>query len=290
MSYLFIINPIAGKNKGAKILPIIKEVLDKRKVAYELIETTKAGEAEKIAKEAVSKKHAVIVAVGGDGTIHEVLNGMIGSNKALGIIPAGTGNDLSRTLKLPENPESALELILEGKTKKIDLGKIGEKHFINFASVGLDAVIASEANNIKRWIAGKGAYILAALKGISTFKSRKVQFVIDDKIMLEEVMMITVCNGVFYGGGMKVAPEADLEDGLFDVYVIKAMNKLKLLLLFPTIYMGKHVKYQEVSFYRAKTVTIFSDKQIQINADGEIIENKPLVFEILHRSLEIIIG
>lgn len=290
LSYLFIVNPVAGKNKGAKVLLLIERVMKRKKIPHKIIQTTEIGEAQRIAKEAVNKEFSTIVAVGGDGTIHEVLNGIVGSNKILGIIPAGTGNDLSRTLNLPHNPELALELILQGKTKAIDLGKANGKYFINFASIGLDAVIASEANYIKKYISGKIAYILAAIKGINLFKSREIKFIIDDKKISEKVMMITVCNGIYYGGGMMIAPKAMLEDGYFDVCVIKKMNKLKLLALFPTIYLGKHVNYKEVEFYRAKKVKIISEDHLQVNADGELIHDKALEFEVLQQRLEIIIN
>lgn len=290
MSYLFIVNPVAGKNKGARVLPLIERVMKKKELPYEIIKTTKIGEAKEIVQEAMNKHYSTIVAVGGDGTIHEVLNGMVGSNKVLGIIPAGTGNDLSRTLNLSQNPDIALEFILKGKTKKIDLGKTKEKYFINFASVGLDAAIASEANYIKKYISSKIAYIIAALKEISTFKSRKLKFIIDDKNVSEKVMMITICNGIYYGGGMKVAPTADLEDGYFDVCVIKDMNRLKLLILFPTIYLGKHLNYKEVEFYRAKKVKIISDYQLQVNADGELVDDEVLEFEVLQQQLEVIVN
>lgn len=289
MSYLFVVNPVAGKNKGAKVLPLIKSVMKEKSIPHEIIETTEIGEARRIAKEGITKDFSTIVAVGGDGTIHEVLNGMVGSNKILGIIPAGTGNDFSKSLKLPQNPHRALEVILYGKTKLVDLGKTNGIHFVNFASVGLDAAIASEANRIKKQIPGKLSYIIAAIKEITSFKSREMQFVIDGKNISEKIMMITMCNGIYYGGGMKVAPNALLEDGYFDVCVIKDMNKLKLLVLFPTIYLGKHLGYKEVSFYRAKKVEIISKHQLQVNADGELIYNKTLKFEISQQKLEVIV-
>ncbi|SDL15148.1 diacylglycerol/lipid kinase family protein [Natronincola ferrireducens] len=290
LAYLFIVNPVAGKNKGKKVIPIIEKIMKKEQLLYEIILTTKIGEAEEIAAEAVGKDFSTIVAVGGDGTIHEVLNGMAGSDKILGIIPAGTGNDLGRTLNLPKKTEAALEMILKGKTKEIDLGRMRDKYFINFASIGLDAVIASEANSIKKYFSGRFAYVVAALKGITTFKSNKLQFIIDDKKFYCDVLMITLCNGIYYGGGMKVAPKADLQDGYFDICVIKNINKLKLLLLFPTIFWGKHTGYKEVDFYKGKKVQIFAEKPLQINADGEITDVESLEFEVAKQKLKVIVN
>lgn len=288
MSYLFIVNPVAGKNKGAKAVPFIHKIMEEKGVAYKIIQTTKKGDAKGIATEAVNQGYSTIVAVGGDGTVQEVLNGIVGSSATLGIIPSGTGNDFSRALHLPEDLHEALEIIFQGKTQKIDLGKTNGLYFMNFASVGLDAAIAFEANRIKEYVSSKLAYVMAAIKEIATFQSRKIEFLIDNQKMSADVMMITVCNGNYYGGGMKVAPKASLKDGFFDVYVIKKINKLKLLFLFPTIFSGKHVKYKEVSFYRAKKVKITSENQLKVNADGELINSNSLEFEILQQQLEVI--
>lgn len=288
MSYLFIVNPVAGKTKAKNTISIIKYIMDQNKKQYEILTTTKRGDAREFAQEAIQKDFSTIVAVGGDGTINEVLNGMAGSKKILGIIPAGTGNDFARSLDLPEDPKESLNIILQGNIKEVDFGKINGKHFINIASIGLDAHIADEANKIKNKVPSTYAYILALLKGIISFKSYSIDVIIEKEKLNLDVMLVAICNGNYYGGGMKIAPNAAYEDGYFDICIIERMSKLKVLFLFPTIFKGNHVKIKGVKILRAKEIEIQSKKTIKINTDGEIAVHKPLKFKIIEKGLKIL--
>ncbi|ABR50853.1 diacylglycerol kinase, catalytic region [Alkaliphilus metalliredigens QYMF] len=288
MTYCFIVNPVSGKNKGKKVMVLVEEVLKKKNVDYQLYVTNKPGEAQFLASQASREKYDVIVAIGGDGTIHEVLNGMIHSKKKLGIIPAGTGNDLAKSLNYPTNVEQALETVLNGHTRKIDIGRINGNYFINFASIGLDALIAEEANKMKKLYSSRYTYVLAVLKGIIVFKSPTIKVLIDGKEQKREIMLLAICNGAYYGGGMKIAPTADVADGYLDVCLIRKMSKLKLLFLFPTIFTGNHVKYKEVEFYRGKKVEVSSQSKFKFNADGEVKDHLPTTVEIIEKGIEII--
>jgi len=169
------------------------------------------------------------------------------------------------------------------------LGKLNEKYFVNFCSIGLDALIAQEANKIKKYFSSTYAYVIGVIKALNKFRSLKVDLVIDDKKYEEEIMLVAVCNGSYYGGGMKIAPQAELSDGKFDICIVRKMSKLKLLFLFPTIFKGKHIKYKEVKMYRGKDVQVFSKCNMNVNADGEIVNNRPIKFEALHKKIEVII-
>lgn len=263
--------------------------MDHYQCDYEIKVTEKVGDAKLFAKEAKNKGFSTIVSVGGDGTLHEVVNGMVGGNQKLGVIPSGTGNDLARSLNLPFDLRESIEILVKEKTTLIDLGHIKGEYFINFSSVGLDALIAQEANKIKKYFSSTYSYILGIVKGLTKFKSMDVDLIIDGKKYREKIMFITVCNGSYYGGGMKIAPQAKISDGEFDICVVRHIPKLKLLLLFPTIFKGNHIRYKEVKMYRGKEVEVFSKKDIAINADGEIVDNRPIKFEMLHNQLEVII-
>ncbi|MDR5658897.1 diacylglycerol kinase family lipid kinase [Serpentinicella sp. ANB-PHB4] len=288
MTYLFIINPVAGKHNSEATISIIKEKMKKHGLKHEIKITSRVGEAKQLAKDAISSHIDTIVAVGGDGTIHEVLNGMVNSNKNLGIIPAGTGNDLARTLGLPLDIEESLDKIIEGKIKKIDIGCFNEEYFINFASVGLDALIASEANKIKKLIASKYAYILSVILSLTRFKSPKLKIRIDDLYMEKDIMLVAICNGAYYGGGMKIAPKADLQDGCFDICIVNKMNKLKLLWLFPSIFKGNHIKYKDVEMFKGRKVEIDYEGYIEVNTDGEIKNARPVCLEIMNKKIRTI--
>lgn len=289
MSYLFIVNPVAGKGEGTKIIPIIKEVMDNYNCTYDIKITEKVGDAKLIAEEAKYKSFSTIVSVGGDGTLHEVVNGMVGGKQKLGVIPSGTGNDFIRALNIPFNTREALEVLVKQHSLSIDLGRLNGKYFVNFCSVGLDALIAQEANKIKKYFSSTYSYVIGTVKAISKFKSIKIDLVIDGERHSEEIMLIAVCNGSYYGGGMKIAPEAQISDGKFDICIVRKMPKLKLLFLFPTIFKGEHIKYKEVKTYRGKYVEIFSKDNINVNADGEIINNRPIKFEAVNKKIDVII-
>lgn len=289
MSYLFIVNPVAGKGNESRVTSLIKEVMDKYNYTYDIKITEKVGDAKLFAEEAKTKEFSTIVSVGGDGTIHEVVNGMVGGSQKLGVIPAGTGNDLARSLNIPLNLREAIEVLVKQNSIPIDLGKLNGKYFINFCSVGLDALIAQEANKIKKYFSSTYAYIIGVVKALIKFNSLKVDLTIDNKIYSEEIMLIAVCNGSYYGGGMKIAPDAKMFDGEFDICVVEKMSKLKLLFLFPTIFKGKHTKYKEVKIYRGKDVQITSSQDTNVNADGEIVNNRPIKFEAIHKKIEVIV-
>ncbi|MDI9476104.1 MAG: diacylglycerol/lipid kinase family protein [Natronincolaceae bacterium] len=290
MSYLFIVNPIAGKGKAKRTIPIIEEIMENSKHSYQIKITEKVGDGQLFAEDAKAEGFHTIVSVGGDGTLHEVVNGMAGGVQKLGIIPAGTGNDFARSLNIPFDIEDAMGVLVQGKAMSIDLGRLDDKYFINFCSVGLDALIAEEANKIKRYFSSTYSYIIGVIKALGKFKSLRVELIIDDKKYDEEVMLVAVCNGAYYGGGMKIAPQAEVFDGQFDICVVRKMSKLKLLFLFPTIFKGKHIKYDEVKIYRGRDIQIFSEGNMHVNADGDIVDSRPIKFEILHNKMEVIVG
>ncbi len=276
ISYCFIVNPVAGRNRAEKLLPLISKEMTARGIAFDIKLTEGKGDGKILAEKAIEEGYKVIVAVGGDGTINEVINGAYGKEGIVGIIPAGTGNDFARSLNISFDFYRAIEDIIKGTVGEVDVGLINQELFINVASIGLDAHIAAEANKIKRYFNGSKAYIMALLKGIITYQSMRVRLVTDDMVLDKHVMLVAFCNGGFYGGGMNIAPAADATDGLMDICIVERMSKLKLLRLFPTIFKGSHIKFEEVKQYRAKAFEIFVDNDIFINTDGEIINYSPL--------------
>ncbi|HZK57737.1 MAG TPA: diacylglycerol kinase family protein [Clostridia bacterium] len=290
LSYLFIVNPTAGKGRAKKTIPIIKKIMEDNKCNYQIKVTEKAGDGQLFAEKAKIGDYSVIVSVGGDGTLHEIVNGMAGGAQKLGIVPAGTGNDFARSIDMPFNTEDAIENLIWGKATSIDLGRLNGEYFINFCSVGLDALIAEEANRIKKYFSSTYSYIIGVVKALGKFKSIKAELVIDNKKYDEEIMLVAVCNGAYYGGGMNIAPQAKVFDGQFDICVVRKMSKLKLLFLFPTIFKGEHIKYDEVKIYRGKNVQVFSREDMHVNADGDIVYSRPVSFEILHNEIEVIVG
>ena len=289
MKILFIINPTAGKGRGKEVGERIQLFMRDRDVNYKIAFTGKPREAETIAKHSVMEGYDRIVAVGGDGTIYEVANGIAGCDVVMGIIPSGTGNDLARTLGIPLNIEEALAVIIDGAEKAIDLGCVNGRRFLNVTSIGLDAEIVREAENLKKYFSGTSAYVAGVLKALLHFKRKKVTLILDGKEQEKNVMLVAIANGKYYGGGMKIAPTADIEDGTFEVCIVNEISKLKILRLFPTIFSGTHIHVREVELLRAKTVKITSKEELIINIDGDIAGVTPVNIEMMEKGLRFIV-
>lgn len=268
-SYLFIVNPASGKGKPLDRLKLIKEFMEDRGCNYRIALTEGIGHAKLLAMDA---DEDVIVAVGGDGTINEIANGLIDCNKTIGLLPSGTGNDFIRSLDIPSDPLSALETIIGGKTREINLGMLQDMYFVNVASVGLDAHIADKVRGIKKYFTGTKAYVLALIKGLITYKTINLTIEVNGSKRMVDTMLMAFCNGKTYGGGMKIAPMADFNDDMLDICIVKKMSKLKLFVLFPSIFQGNHLRYKEVEALRANNILIHTNEKLKANVDGEIIE------------------
>lgn len=288
MKIKFIINPAAGKGKALQVKQIIKNKLQQTQHHFSIEATAAPQDAIFLAQRTVSEKYDTIVAVGGDGTIYEVINGIAGSDINLGIIPAGTGNDLARTVGIPEDTDTALNLILQNCVKPIDIGSVNGKYFTNVASIGFDAEVVKELENIKKIASGTWAYIISVFKTLMTYRSKKVQLLLDHRLIEREILLVAIANGKFYGGGMMVAPNADISDGYLDICLINKVPKLRFVKLFPTIFKGTHVQFPEVEYFKAKQVKILTNGNI-VNCDGEIVGCTPIAFKIADFKINLIV-
>lgn len=291
MKHLFIINPKAGKGKALKIIPEIEEEFKNTNEEFLIEITEKVGHATEIVRKYVSKENYRVYAVGGDGTLNEVLNGMINSESCLGFIPNGSGNDFIRSLYKGKLPRNIIKDTINGKIKPIDLAKVDDRYFINISSIGIDAEVANNARNIKKcpFISGKIAYILSAIITILMYKHKEIQLTIDSKEIKIKNTLLALANGRYYGGGMKVAPDADLQDGLLDICAIDKLSRAKMFILFPKLIKGKHHQIKEVTFYKGKKVTVNSEEEVTLNIDGEIVKRKNITFEIVPGGVKFII-
>lgn len=286
---LFIVNPIAGGGKPKVLISVIEDRMNKSNREFKIIVTEEAKQATKIAEENLDK-YNIVVAVGGDGTVNDVARGIINKKKGvLGIIPAGTGNDMARGLKLPMSAEDALEIILNGSRKKIDIGRVNSHNFLNIASVGFDAEVVVNNEKIKKKIRSHISYIISVIYTLYNFKYKTIKLEIDGLVSNENILLLAVGNGKYYGGGMKILPMAELDDGYLDVCIISNISKTLLLYLFPTIFKGHHIKYKKyVKIYRTKSVKIWGE-DFFLNIDGDIVKTNQATFSITNRKLSVII-
>ncbi|WDC84956.1 diacylglycerol kinase family lipid kinase [Caloramator sp. mosi_1] len=284
---LFIVNPKAGNGRALKAVENIKNICNKIGVNYALEFTSYPENAVEIANKNAAKFEKII-AVGGDGTLNEVLNGIVDTNTALGVLPCGTGNDFARTIYKTMDINKIIELLVKGDYKKCDVGKCLNKHFINIASVGLDAEIAHKVQRGKKIFGGKTSYLLQLANTLIKYKNTSLKIQIDDMSFESETLLTIISNGKYYGGGIMPAPESDIFDGKFDICHIKRMNKLKIPFLLNKYIKGHHKDFKEVSFYRGKKVKIESEDLFAVNLDGETFLANEVQFELKSKYVNLI--
>ena len=258
--YIFIINPNANQGRNREVKRRIEQVCTKMNLSYEIRFTYRVGAATKIAKE-YEKEEAIIYAVGGDGLINEVLNGIMGTNNRLGVIPAGSGNDFYRTI---QNSIS--------ETRRIDVGKINHRYYLNVACVGLDGDAGSNVYRMKKLgIPKKWLYTSSVIYTFIHYKAPEVTLKIGDKQITDKLSMLAICNGKYYGGGYLVAPRAKLADGLLDIYFVGNFPKIRFPKYILKIKKGKHELCKPFQKFQAKEVEITSKKKIRFVLDGEMM-------------------
>ncbi|WP_410506224.1 diacylglycerol/lipid kinase family protein [Haloimpatiens sp. FM7315] len=286
--HLFILNPSAGKGDALKYIPLIENYFNDLDHEFEIKITEYKGQATELAKDFSKKGFHRIYAVGGDGTVNEVLNGLIGSSSILGIIPCGTGNDFIKNIT--SSKKDILKNTIQGTIKEIDIGKINKNYYINISSIGLDSEVTYNARLFKgkKYIPSKLAYILSLLYTPFKFKPLKLDITIDDTNFSQESLLLTSSNGKCYGGGIYITPEADIFDGYLDICSIKKANFFRLMKYIPRALGGKLDGIPEVSYYKAKKVTVNSNKEFTVNIDGEILKSNSVNFEILPKALKIL--
>lgn len=290
MSYFFIINPVAGLGKSLKVWNKIKNYLEKKKIDFDFKFTEYPTHATEIARQIIKKGYKFLVSIGGDGTVREVAAGIDQKDVLFGIIPAGRGIDLSRTLKLPKEPLKALKLILQKKKIiEMDHPLLNEERFVNFCGVGLDAEVAKVANT-KYKIFGLFSYLFAFIEVLIKWKVPEFVFEIEGKIRKVKAYLITIANGKFAGGGMQISPVSIIDDGYLDVIVFHDMPKIKLFFNFPKVYFGgTHIHMKEVEHIKTKDVKINIPDNIISHADGDIVDGRVKHFRIDGKKLKLIV-
>ncbi|WP_118920909.1 diacylglycerol/lipid kinase family protein [Neobacillus notoginsengisoli] len=285
----FIVNPKAGNGKCQRVWESVEKKLAELQVSYEAFFTHDQGHATELARKAAKLaggRQAIIAAVGGDGTAHEVLNGIENrENIAFAFIAGGSGNDFSRGFQLPARPIDALEEILglaETDPAYADCGSIsikgGSRLFINSAGIGFDALVSKKANEtgmkgiFNRLSLGKLVYVYVLLKELFTYERGTVEVTADGlRHIFDETWFVTVSNQPFYGGGMIISPEAVPDDGELNITVVHKLSKVRLLLVFMSVFSGKHIYFKEVHTFKGREISFDSSPLLHIHADGEYL-------------------
>jgi YegS/Rv2252/BmrU family lipid kinase len=293
----FIVNPHSGNGNVARIIPLIGQHFEEAAVPFEIYLTKKANDATAVARE-ISGKFPVLVAVGGDGTVNELVNGM-GPSNILGVLPTGSGNDFSKMLQLPHGTNEILQVIAKQKTKLIDLGHITainsrlekiEKYFVNSVGIGLDAKVAYEASKLPM-LRGLAKYVVSARKSIFSYSPAMAHVSFGLRESHGKHLLIAIGNGKSAGGGFYLTPDAILDDGLLDICLAKDISVLETLKIFPFVLKGKHGRFDKIEFGRAAKLNVKGDDDLPVHVDGEVVglDNREIAIDLKPRSLRVIV-
>ena len=287
--FTLITNPISGKGTATAVAEQALQRLTAEGYTGRLELTTQAGDAKRIAREAIENGAHWIIACGGDGTIHEVVNAIAEKPEVvLGVLPCGKGNDFAEALKIPTKPVEAIQVLLDGATRQVDLGKIGDYYFDTIVTCGYDAEVSRRVTEEGTPFSGTAAYVWTAITTLFSYRSPVVRLEGDFGSYEGEILLTATGITSSYGGGMKIVPEAIIDDGLFDVCIIEPVPHRTVLRLLFTLFWGGHAGHRAVQMHRTKSLTIETDPPILLYADGERICNTPATVEIVERGLTVI--
>lgn len=276
MKYIFIVNPESAKGNAMKIIGNIEKVCKQEHIEYEVCYTLAQGDATRLAQSYKDDEN-IIYAVGGDGTLSEVLNGVIGTKNKIGIIPAGSCNDFYRTVK--ELAKAEIES---------DVGVVNGKYFLNIACVGIDAEVANNVPLMKKKnVKVKNLYTASILYTFTHFKFKQIHFKSQEKDEKGNFTILSICNGRYYGGGYNISPKASLEDNYFDVYYINKLRLPSIINLLLKLKKGKLEQDKRTNHFKTNNITVTSEEPIRFNVDGETIENTKFEIKIIPKAIKI---
>jgi len=284
--WLIAINPTSGQGRGATMGTKVAGYCASKGIDYEIVTGVSAQSLSTSLKEKISRNRDLIdgiIAVGGDGLAHLILQSAVPANIPIAFIPGGTGNDLVRTLGWSLDEITAyLQRVFETKPVNIDLGLVDGEWFAVVLSSGFDAVVNERANVLK-WPKGPMRYNAAMALELPRFKAIQYEIELDDQVISTQAMLIAIGNGSSYGGGMRVCPDANIQDGVFDVMILRPVSIPEFIRVFPKVYSGKHIHHPEVTVYRSRRVRIEADTVAY--ADGERIGQLPISAECVMGAL-----
>lgn len=288
--YAVIINPAAGRGKGKKLESTVIKLLKDEFGEIEVFRTDYPNHAQELAAQ-LKNKYSVIIAAGGDGTVNEIVNGMIGGRAALAVVPIGSGNDFTKMLNLPKEMSEVIRIIKEDKRKKIDIGKVGDRYFPNGMGVGFDAWVVRESMKVSR-LRGFLIYLYSVIKTVFLYKNQTITFTANGETTQRDVFLIAIGNGKAMGGGFFLTPQAEVDDGQLDICIIRALSKKEVLLNLPKAINGKHTELEQVEMFRTDKVVIQSEDGVAVHTDGELLgmDLKNLEISVIPAALEVVVN
>jgi diacylglycerol kinase (ATP) len=299
---VFIVNPASANGSTRRRWPEIARRAAEAGVVGRALLSERPGQIPELVERAAGDGAALVVAVGGDGTVNEAVNGLMRLREQgaempeLALLPRGTGTDFVRTFGIPTKLDEALRVVSRGRTREIDAGRVafrawdgseGSSYFANVASAGMSGAVAERANTTSKALGGKASFLAATLAVFARWKPSQVEVAVDDERRSGLMYDVLVANCLYLGGGMKMTPEAVPDDGLFDVLLIGDITRTDLALTLPKVYRGTHLPHPKAELLRGRTVLVEAETLLPIELDGEQPGSTPVRFEIVPRALRL---
>jgi YegS/Rv2252/BmrU family lipid kinase len=287
MPLTLLVNPSSAGGKTLKLLPRVEAVLDARRAVFRVERTRSLEHGVELALRAVELGEVPVV-VSGDGLLGAVGGAMAGSETPLGLIPGGRGNDLARALGIPSDPEAAVDVVLAGESRLIDVGEANGKRFLGIVSVGFDSECNRLANEV-HFLRGNLVYAYSMVRTLIGWRSARFTIAVGEERKRISGYFVAVANNSVYGGGMYIAPEAEIDDGEFDVVSIGESGKLRFLLGLKDVLKGTHLSKDEVGVFRTPRLQLDASRPFPVYADGDHLTDLPVSLRVLPRSLSILV-
>lgn len=291
---VLIVNPVAGGGRGRRVLDRAVPLLRQAGIAAQVVVCANGDEPTAAARRAADDGARVVVAVGGDGHAAAVAEGIIGSATSLALLPAGSANDYARALGVPRRDVAgAVAVIAAGNAARVDTVRVAidgrERHYLNVIGAGFDAVVAARAERIPV-LRGAGRYVVAIMRELPRFSAATFELVLDGRLHQQRAMMVVLAKGTTYGGGMRVAPMAQLTGGWIEVCIVGEVSKTEFLRAFPRVFRGTHVDHPAVTMLRARKVELSGDRPLELIGDGDLTGRLPATVTVEPASLSVVVG
>jgi diacylglycerol kinase (ATP) len=296
-----IVNPVAGAYSTRRKWPRISELLRRVGLSFDYEYTEGTGHAIELARAAASNGYRYLVAVGGDGTVNEVANGILHSpgltSTVLGIVSTGTGSDFVRSAGIPRDYTNACSFLTSPRRLLIDVGIVAYKNkgqslqrfFVNAAGIGFDAAVVETTERLPKHLGGTIPYLAGLVRSLFGYRNKLVVLNLGGKIESKRILSVVVANGCYLGGGMRIAPQAKLNDGLLDGVIVGDIGKFELLKALPTVYKGTHITHPKVRMEKVTHIAIESSERVLVHADGELLGEGPASFRLMPAALSIVV-
>jgi len=295
---VFLVNPASANGSTGRRWPELARRAAAAGLEGATLFSERQGHLAELAREAALDGAELLVVVGGDGSVNEVVNGLagLGRQPAVAVVPRGTGWDFSRTFGIPRKIDDAVQIALQGDVRTIDLGRASYRAwdgsdatawFANVASAGMSGAIAKRANETSKALGGKASYLWATFAVFSGWAATEIEVAVDGERRAGPMFDVVVANGRFFGGGLEICPEAEPDDGLFDVLTIGDVTKRDLVQTMPRMYRGTHLPHPKAELLRGSSVTVTSETPLPIELDGEQPGTTPVTFEVTAGALRL---